>query len=545
MSSAPQASGQVEDKQFDFASLTPVNTEAVSNFHGVGDTIRKQPSNNEHHSLFYRLDIPTGSIQIDSAASVHSLSSDATTEIASSDGAEAAVQGCYVLSIIPNHPPLRPKFGWAVGAGRWVKDPDTGSVDLLLAAGANIYPRHLSFRFDEFGRLTLDVLHSGIELDGKPVAKGSSRMLLHSNFIRIGLLLYRFAFILPREEEQAFQNKKNEFMMEYMGLQQAPNELTSATPSVNDMKIGDWVIHGTAGSSATSVVEAASNLRTSEVVAVKRLRRSNGRTAQKTSQEVEIYEALQVIQHHRHGHYVMYMHSVLYKHEKDWHGVPDEVFLLWTPLGAGTFQQFSSSGVWSSKAFNIRLMLFCQICLGLQAVHEAGWIHRDIKPQNIYVVSLVPPRAVLGDFGAAVRASESGLTPQPGSCGTIGWLAPELENSAFALKYKQAVDVWSMGAVGYFLFISGRLPWFSLKGHNMFRHTDDPAWQTYRLMMDTLATRRPESLQGLLYQMMRTYPNQRTSLRSALASPALQATMSLLETDNGQHAPTGSKRSAP
>ncbi|KAL9024509.1 MAG: hypothetical protein Q9196_006465, partial [Gyalolechia fulgens] len=539
--SAPEASALDEDTQFDFASLTPLNSEAITNFDVVGDSIREQPSNREHHSLFYRLGLPTESTQIDYTASARSLGSDATTAINSSDGSDVAAQGCYVLSLNPKHEPLRPKFGWAVGAGKWGDDPENGAVDLLLATGSNISPHHLSFRFDRFGHLMLHVRY-GIELDGEPLKTRSSRVLLHSNSIRIGLLSYRFTFILPAEKEVLFQEVKKHFLMKHLGMQQAPHELTSATPSVNDLKIGDWVIHGTVGASATTIVDAASNLRTSEVVAVKRLRRSDERSAQRTSYEVEIYEALQSIRYQEHGKYVMRMHSVLYKRGKDWLGVPDEVFLLWTPLGLGTFQHFSSSGAWSTEAFDVKLSLFCQVCLGLQVVHEAGWIHRDIKPQNIYVVSLAPPRAVLGDFGAAIQTCNTGLTPQPGSCGTIGWLAPELENPTFAAKYNQAVDVWSMGAVGYFLFIRGPLPWFSRRGYNIFRYMNDPARETYRLKMNDLAAKRPESLEGLLYQMMRAYPDQRTSLRGALASPALKATMSLIETDSGSHAATGSKR---
>lgn len=61
---------------------------------------------------------------------------------------------------------------------------------------------------------------------------------------------------------------------------------TSSTPSTNDLKLRDWMSRGTAGISATSVVEAASNTRTSEVVVMKSLRRSSRQSVQKIQQEV-------------------------------------------------------------------------------------------------------------------------------------------------------------------------------------------------------------------------------------------------------------------
>ncbi|KAF2749609.1 kinase-like protein [Sporormia fimetaria CBS 119925] len=74
-------------------------------------------------------------------------------------------------------------------------------------------------------------------------------------------------------------------------------------------------------------------------------------------------------------------------------------------------------------------------------------VHRDIKPQNILVQSRDPLHIKLADFGLS-KASDD----LPTLCGTYTYLAPEIarycqSTSAQAVKYKNAVDIWSLGVV--------------------------------------------------------------------------------------------------
>ncbi|KIP03881.1 hypothetical protein PHLGIDRAFT_76904, partial [Phlebiopsis gigantea 11061_1 CR5-6] len=79
-------------------------------------------------------------------------------------------------------------------------------------------------------------------------------------------------------------------------------------------------------------------------------------------------------------------------------------------------------------------------------LHEMGFIHLDIKPENI----LVSPNGhvSLADFGLAYRVTpENPLCPNP--CGTYCYEAPEvITKNLFGMQgCDQRADIWSIGLV--------------------------------------------------------------------------------------------------
>ena len=64
-----------------------------------------------------------------------------------------------------------------------------------------------------------------------------------------------------------------------------------------------------------------------------------------------------------------------------------------------------------------------QVGTALDAAHEAGLIHRDVKPSNILMTER--DFAYLIDFGLARTASEAGMTTAGNTLGTLGYMAPE------------------------------------------------------------------------------------------------------------------------
>ena len=104
--------------------------------------------------------------------------------------------------------------------------------------------------------------------------------------------------------------------------------------------------------------------------------------------------------------------------------------------------------------------------LGVKVMHDGRWLHRDLKPTNIGLIGK-PLRSVLLDVGTSRHIQAGGsLRPEPGTVGTIGYLAPELELE----DYDHSIDIWSMGIILFELTYNYHLWKFSI---NLWRDGKD------------------------------------------------------------------------
>ena len=96
------------------------------------------------------------------------------------------------------------------------------------------------------------------------------------------------------------------------------------------------------------------------------------------------------------------------------------------------------------------------ICSALERCAERKVIHRDIKPDNIFINGFGDYK--LGDFGIA-RTMEN-VTGGLSQKGTYNYMAPEVEKGT---QYDATVDIYSLGIVLYWLMNRKHLPFLSVK----------------------------------------------------------------------------------
>lgn len=122
------------------------------------------------------------------------------------------------------------------------------------------------------------------------------------------------------------------------------------------------------------------------------------------------------------------------------------------------------------------LALFEQACLGVAALHRAGTLHLDIKPENLLMVNGV---LKVSDFGSALRIRKAryvtGLSREaPSSCpGTPTYMAPERFNVQNSKDLLPQADIYALGVIAY--------ETLSMDCHPPFTGSDEQLYESHRL----------------------------------------------------------------
>jgi serine/threonine protein kinase len=116
---------------------------------------------------------------------------------------------------------------------------------------------------------------------------------------------------------------------------------------------------------------------------------------------------------------------------------------------------------------NKAMKYMVDIVNGLEYLHNQKIIHRDIKPQNLFVAG--DDTVKIGDFSVAISINEESEEILKKTVGSPAFLSPELCAADTPRIPGPPIDIWSLGVTLYF-FIFGRCPFIGDTQVEMFEN---------------------------------------------------------------------------
>lgn len=270
---------------------------------------------------------------------------------------------------------------------------------------------------------------------------------------------------------------------------------------------------GKLGEGQSGEVYRVRKVQTGEIFALKRIEKSTGKKSSKIENDAEsLAVELNCLRQLRHRHIVNLVEVI----ESD--------RVLWIVMeyaeGGGLYEAIEKANHFSEST---AARIVKQVLKATHYMHSMGVVHRDLKAENILLVSSdLDSDVKVADFGLAWHADFTGYHPEEsmrmkGSKSITGdWygtpicMAPEVAQS-FA-RYGPQCDLWSIGCLAHEL-LSGMPPFLATSADELFRIVrrngglgfDDPVWESIC-----------ESAKDFVKQLLQLRPEDRPSAKEAL-----------------------------
>ena len=145
----------------------------------------------------------------------------------------------------------------------------------------------------------------------------------------------------------------------------------------------------------------------------------------------------------------------------------DELFIAMQLVRGPTLASLISGGALTAQR---ALALLGQVAGAVDAAHDAGLVHRDIKPRNVLVGE--DDHAYLADFGLSTLGDETAATRSGDVLGTVAYLAPEIILGDGATA---ASDRYAFAALAFECLTGSVVFPRPTQAAQLYAHTTEPA----------------------------------------------------------------------
>lgn len=235
------------------------------------------------------------------------------------------------------------------------------------------------------------------------------------------------------------------------------------TPLPPGQRVGDWEVTEPIGTGGWATVYAGrpagghgddGDDDTDDVVALKILPteglapRQARKVAETARREAELGRRA------RHPRLIRLLGSVVLS--EPGHPFLDGAIVLVMERAARSLRDVLESGPTEAEAGRI----VAEICEGLAHLHATGWVHGDLKPENVLFMADGSVR--LSDFGLATELTgDQGTHGYAPPMGTFDYLPPERWKAPLGehgVRVRPSADIWALGVIVHQVFASGASP---------------------------------------------------------------------------------------